>query len=220
MSHFHKYPRTYHVPWSPGGTSDDRVLTDMNHFIGREIIVTEKLDGENTSIYSDHVHARSLDSKHHPSRTWVKVLQGQIGHEIPQGWRFCGENVYALHSIEYRNLEAYFYVFGIYDSNNQCLSWNETIDYSAMLNLPTAPVLYRGPWDESKVKACWTGESTASPGDQQEGYVVRIAESFPYDAQDDGLFSKFTAKYVRESHVQTSSHWMEQEVIPNLLRNK
>lgn len=219
MSHFHKYPRTYHLPWSPGTTSDDRILPNVKHFEGLEIVVTDKLDGENTSMYSDHIHARSLDSNHHPSRTWVKVLHGQIGHQIPPGWRICGENVYALHSIPYTKLEGYFYVFGIYDDKNQCLSWDETVEYAAMLDLPVVPVLYRGPWDEEKVKACWTGNSTASPGDQQEGYVVRVADSFSYGAQDEGLFSKFTAKYVRRGHVQTDQHWMQQEVVPNLLRN-
>jgi hypothetical protein len=215
----HKYPRTYHVPWSPGTSSDDRILPNTNHFKGLEIIVSEKLDGENTSMYSDHIHARSLDSKHHPSRNHVKALHGRIAHEIPPGWRICGENTYALHSIHYRSLTSYFYVFAIYDDKNQCLSWDETVDYANMLGLVTVPVLYRGIWDEQIVRACWTGVSTASPSDGQEGYVVRIAKDFPYDAQDEGLFSKFTAKYVRKGHVQTSQHWMEQEVVPNLLRD-
>ena len=218
MSHFHKYPRTYHLPWSPGASNDDRILPNVKHFEGLEIVVTEKLDGENTSMYSDHIHARSLDSKHHPSRTWVKVLHGQLSHELPPGWRVCGENVYALHSIQYTKLQGYFYVFGIYDDKNNCLSWDETVEYATMLNLPVAPVIYRGPWDEAKVKACWTGISTASPGDQQEGYVLRVAQTFPYDAQDDGLFSQCTAKYVRADHVQTSSHWLDKPVVPNLLR--
>jgi hypothetical protein len=37
-----KYPRTYHSPWSPGATSDDRILPNMENFIGRRVIVTEK----------------------------------------------------------------------------------------------------------------------------------------------------------------------------------
>ncbi len=218
MSNYRKYPRTYHYPWSLGTTSDDRILSDVDHFIGKEIIISEKLDGENTSMYSDHIHARSLDSQHHPSRTWIKSLHGEICHNIPKNWRICGENVYAKHSIFYSNLEAHFYVFGIYDDNNICLSWDETVDYSKILGLHTIPILYRGPWDVQKVMNCWTGISTASPDDLQEGYVGRVAEAFPYDDQDNGISSKFTAKYVRKGHVQTTSHWMQQEVIPNLLR--
>ena len=55
-----KYPRTYHLPWS-SPSSDDRVASSLNHFVGQEVVVTEKLDGENTSLYNDYVHARSLE---------------------------------------------------------------------------------------------------------------------------------------------------------------
>ena len=74
-----KYPRTLHVPWSIGVTSDDRVLQNMDGFETQEVIVLEKLDGENTSLYKDAIHARSLSSGHNPSRTWVKTLQGSMG---------------------------------------------------------------------------------------------------------------------------------------------
>jgi len=217
---YFKYPRTYHFPWSPGTTSDDRILLSTENFHNQEVIVTEKLDGENTSMYSDHIHARSLDSKHHASRNVVKSLHGRIRYLIPDGWRICGENVYACHSIHYRNLEAYFYVFGIYDDKNICLSWDDTVDFSQSLGLQTTPVLYKGVWDEDKVKSCWTGISTASPEDDQEGYVLRIANPFSYNLQDDGISSQYTAKYVRKNHVQTSSHWMNQPIVPNLIRSK
>ena len=48
-----KYPRTYHLPWSEGRTDDDKVLSDDSQFIGKYVVVTEKMDGENTTIYSD-----------------------------------------------------------------------------------------------------------------------------------------------------------------------
>jgi hypothetical protein len=215
---YYKYPRTYHLSWSEGLQNDDRKIDNLNNFIGKEVVVTEKIDGESTSLYSDHIHARSLDSKHHPSRTWIKVLHGKIQNELNSGWRICGENAYALHSIHYKNLESYFYVFGIYDDENQCLSWDDTVEFCNLFNLITAPVLYRGIWDENKIKACWTGKSTASPGDEQEGYVVRVADSFSYFDQDQGVFSKYTAKFVRTKHVQTDSHWLTKPVVPNLLR--
>jgi ATP-dependent RNA circularization protein (DNA/RNA ligase family) len=210
-----KYPRTYHLPWSPGTTSDDRILKDVSHFVGKKVVVSEKLDGENTSFYKDHIHARSIDSGHHPSRNFVKKIHSEIQHEIPDGFRICGENVYAKHSIFYNNLNSYFYVFSIYNEKNTCLSWDETKEISFLLNLKTVPVLYEGIWDENKIKSLYTGVSVL--GGEQEGYVVRVAESFPYDEQDKGLNSFFTAKYVREKHVQTSAHWMNEKVVPNLL---
>ena len=71
-----KYTRTYHAPWSLGVQSDDKMLKSMNHFIGEEVFVWEKLDGENTSLYSKNsggiLHARSIDSRHNETRDWVK----------------------------------------------------------------------------------------------------------------------------------------------------
>jgi hypothetical protein len=79
-----KYPRTPHLPWSPGASADDIGLENLESFRGRQIVVTEKMDGENTTLYRDHLHARSLDGRHHPSRDWVKGLHGRVGHRIPQ----------------------------------------------------------------------------------------------------------------------------------------
>ncbi|RTK93154.1 MAG: 2'-5' RNA ligase [Neisseriaceae bacterium] len=206
-----KYPRTYHLPWSPGTTSDDRILKDVSNFYGKQVVVTDKLDGENTNLYQDHMHARSIDSGHHPSRNFVKKIHSEIKFEIPDGYRICGENVYAKHSIFYEKLESYFYVFGIYNNDNFCISWQETKEICHLLNLFTVPVLYEGIWNEDKIKSLFTGKSVL--GGEQEGYVVRLAESFHYSD-----FANCCAKYVRASHVQTSVHWMTEKVVPNLLK--
>lgn len=42
-----KYPRTFHFPWSNGGTADDCRLTDLSNFHDKSLVYTEKLDGEN-----------------------------------------------------------------------------------------------------------------------------------------------------------------------------
>jgi len=165
-----KYPRTFHVPWSPGLTQDDRVLPSTDVFKGREIVMTEKMDGENTTMYHDYIHARSLDSAGHPSRGWVKNLHGQIQGDIPVGWRLCGENLFAEHSIRYDNLPSYFMLFSIWDENNTCLSWDETIEYAAVLGLEMVPTLYRGPWDEEKIRSIEKDMDFT----RQEGYTVRV----------------------------------------------
>src|SRR5579863_5868310 len=116
---YFKYPRTPHLPWSPGATDDDKMLGSIEHFVGKQIVVTEKMDGENTSLYRDHSHARSLDSQMHPSRTMLRQMHATIKHEIPEGWRICGENLFAKHSIHYSNLPSYFLVFGIYNEDRK-----------------------------------------------------------------------------------------------------
>ena len=59
---YYKYPRTPHLPWSPGKTNDDKVLKDTSHFLGKEIVMSLKMDGEATTLYNNHMHARSIDS--------------------------------------------------------------------------------------------------------------------------------------------------------------
>jgi hypothetical protein len=182
-------------------------LSDISCFQDHEIVVTEKMDGENTSMYRDAIHARSLDSANHPSRSWVRGLHGQIRNDIPEGWRVCGENLYAKHSIGYEQLPSYFMVFSIWTDMNDCLSWDDTQEWASLLGLDTVPVLYRGLWDVLAVKECYDSFVHSA---SREGYVVRLAKSFPYSA-----FGTSLAKFVRTNHVQTSEHWMTQEIVPN-----
>ncbi len=206
MSPRTKYPRTSHLPWSPGASTDDLRMVDVAFFEGVDVVVTEKMDGENTTMYRDGLHARSLDSRHHPSRDWVKRLQAELGYQIPERWRLCGENLYARHSIAYTGLQGYFYLFSIWDETNTCLSWDDTREWAHLLNLPTPPELYRGMWDAAHIEALTIDPSTT------EGYVVRRAEAFPFDA-----FGTSVAKWVRPHHVQTDQHWMYAPIIPNEL---
>lgn len=205
-----KYPRTYHLPWSPGVLKDDRVLGSISYFVNKRVIVTVKMDGENTTLYSDYIHARSIDSKNHGSRDWVKRFHGEMSFNIPEGYRVCGENLYAKHSIHYNNLESYFLMFSIWNDKNVCLSWDETKEWAELLNVKMVPVIYDGIWNEEEIKKLYSSEFN---GDLCEGYVVRLAESFPY-----GAFRNSVAKYVRAGHVGTHAHWARHTVIPNKIK--
>jgi hypothetical protein len=207
----YKYPRTPHLSFSPGVGRDDLKLDSNQIFLNRHVIVTEKLDGENTTLYPDYIHSRSLDSRHHPSRAWVKALQASISNDIPPGWRICGENVYAQHSIFYHQLKSYFYVFSIWNEKNQCLSWGDTQEWVEILGLELPPVLYEGIWDEAKMIFLAKNLDL----DVCEGYVVRNIEQFDF-----ADFSYNVAKWVRSNHVQTDEHWMDREVIPNQLLSR
>ena len=199
-----KYPRTPHLPWSPGASKDDVRCVSASLFAGKKVVITEKMDGENTTFYSDHLHARSIDSRHHPSRDWVKRLHASLAHEIPEGWRICGENLYAQHSIVYEQLKSYFYGFSIWNSHNDCLSWAETSEWFDILGIESPRILYHGTWDESRVREIKIDVDTI------EGYVVRLTDSFHYCD-----FGVSIAKWVRQGHVQTDKHWMHSEIKAN-----
>ncbi len=202
----YKYPRIPHLPWSPGAGDDDIRLANPVFVEGQEIVVTEKLDGENTTMYSDLMHARSVDSRHHLSRDWAKALHARIAYLIPKGWRICGENLYARHAIAYKNLSSYFYMFSIWNENNHCLNWDDTLEWGELLDLEVPEIFYRGPWDEQRIRSFKIDLQT------QEGYVVRTAKGFDFEE-----FSDHVAKWVRKGHVQTDQHWMHAEIIPNRL---
>lgn len=205
-----KYPRTPHLPWSPGRSPDDLVVASLHRFRKEPVVVTEKRDGENTTLYADGLHARSTDSRHHPSRSWVKQLHASIRHQIPDGWRICGENLYARHSIAYTDLALFFEVFSVWNGANVCLAWETTLDFCRRLGLQTVPEIYRGPWDEALLRRIpQTSDLTSF-----EGYVVRVAGAFEF-----GDFPKCVAKWVRAGHVQTDEDWLRQPVVPNLLRS-
>ncbi|MFE2165191.1 RNA ligase family protein [Streptomyces sp. NPDC059447] len=197
------YPRTPHLPWSPGAAADDVRATGLAGLVGHEVVVTEKLDGENTTLYSDGLHARSLDSAHHPSRAWVKGIQGRIGAGIPNGWRVCGENLYARHSIPYEDLDSWFYGFSVWDGEH-CLDWDGTVRFLRGLGVPVPRVLWRGVFDERALRKLRLDTT------RQEGYVVRTTAGF---ARED--FGRCVAKWVRGGHVQTDTHWMFAQVVPN-----
>ncbi|MBL7818392.1 MAG: RNA ligase family protein [Saprospiraceae bacterium] len=198
-----KYPRTYHFPFSLGATSDDRINDDWQNILPYELVLTEKLDGENTCIKSDGVYARSHGA---PTRNpWAKnmwVIWEQIKNSLGD-FDVFGENLYGLHSIEYTHLDNYFYVFAIRE-DSKWLSWDEVVFYAQILELSTVPVLGRGFFDENGLKNTinQTLQTGSKLGGECEGVVCRKTEAF-----DNEEFSNSVLKYVRKNHVKTDEHW-------------
>lgn len=221
MCNYYKYPKTFHLPHSPNLQNDDRLLPDVSVFQNKEVVVTLKCDGENTTMNKDHIHARSLDSKDHASRHWVKALHASIKNDIPKNWRICGENLWAKHSIFYTDLPSYFLVFAIFDDKNISLNFDEMNEFCDLLDLKTVPIIYRGIFDIEIIQKAfdhynapfsgWTDVDCAIP--TQEGYVARNVNAFHYDD-----FQKNVCKYVRRDHVRTSDHWLHDAIIPNKLK--
>lgn len=195
------------MPTSPGYTGDDVHILNYNNFVGKQVIVSEKLDGENSTYYSDgYFHARSIDGRSHPSRSWViNELSRTV---LPQGIRICGENVYAQHSIAYNNLDTYFYVYSVWEED-KCWDWHSVELLCSELGLNTVPVLYSGPFDQKIVESIIKSLDIT----QQEGIVLRNADQFDYSE-----FSNNVAKWVRKGHVQSGEHWMHKQIIKNQLK--
>ncbi|MBO0949376.1 RNA ligase family protein [Fibrella forsythiae] len=211
-----KYGRTYHYPFSPGTTSDDRINHQFADDLGSitDLIHTEKLDGENNCLSRHGVFARS-----HAAPTlspWTSSIRQRwqtIRHDLGN-LEIFGENLFAIHSIAYQRLDQHFFVFGVRELG-MWLSWEETQLYAQLLDLPTVPVLARSraPLRADAVEAdvltlvaqpsvfgsvdVYTGQPCT-----REGVVSRDAGA--YSIAD---FPNRVFKYVRKGHVQTDQHW-------------
>ena len=215
MSLSRKYGRTFHYPFSPGTTSNDRINHDYwtNVLAIPKIIHTEKLDGENTCLNQYGVFARSHAAPtRHPWANYLKERWQFIKNDLGD-LEIFGENIYAIHSIEYREIEQHFYVFGIRVLDTW-LSWEETQFYAALLDFPTVPTLLSvQPKEQNTYESQilnlvqhQSGFQSIDVHTQQpcsmEGIVSRnMAE---YSVTD---FKKNVFKYVRKDHVKTDEHW-------------
>ena len=207
----HKHPRIPHLPWSPGWSRDDLKLSGVSNFKKQYVVVTLKMDGMNISMYNNWIHARSVEYlMRHESTDYVKGLYSKIMRDIPDGWRVCGENLHAKHSIHYQNLPAFFLVHSIWNDRGRCLPWCETEEWTELLGLQTVPVVYCGMFDYNIVRHMHMDEYQ---GDECEGFVVRHAESFERIGAHLCM-----AKFVRAGHVQTDEHWLNQPVVYNKLK--
>ncbi len=192
-----KHPRMYHLPWSLGLTSDDRQMTDTSDLEGHELVVTVKMDGEQTTIYSDgFCHARSLDSSPHESRNWVKALAARVGPELPDGWRICGENLWAQHSLAYNDLPSYFLMFSLWDGLT-CLSWQETEEWAALLGLHIVQRRLREDYSITR--------ETSMSSDPQAALRARLLAIVEYkrawQTDPSGQFERLAEQFYRETRL-------------------
>lgn len=211
-----KYPRMPHLPWSPGCTKDDRMLASVDSLLDRELVISEKADGSNICLERANVYARSHnEAPSHESFDALKALHATLRWQIPERWQVFGEWLWARHSIVYDRLPAYLLVFGIRDTEQgKWLSWEDTADACATLNLQHVPVLWRGIVSSEAELRRQTESLTEvrTLGEEQEGVVVRLCEKFANDE-----FSTSVAKWVRPNHVKTNTHWSEQKIERNRL---
>lgn len=200
-----KYGRTFHLPMSPGATSDDKIMQSIEELKAEDLVVTEKMDGENTTIHSTGCHARSPDSRYHPSRDWLKAFAVGVSPMLSQEERIVGENLFARHSVAYDALPSFFLGFA-WIVGEVIQSWDDTLARFAELGITPVPTLHRGAYHANLFEELARGLNF----DTQEGFVVRVANAFP-----ESEMPRSMGKYVREGHVKSETHWMQAKLVPN-----
>lgn len=197
------YPKTPHLPFSPGVNEDDTRIADAAALLQGEVVVTEKLDGGNCCIKGGLVYARTHSQPAtHESFSAVKVMASNLG-DLGDVELF-GENMAAVHSIEYGNLSSFFYLFGV-RQGGEWWSWEQVEALAEQLGIMTVPVIFKGRFKSpGQLQGCletWRLEPSAVGADvNPEGYVVRHVGRIPARA-----FGEKIAKYVRANHIQTDA---------------
>ena len=240
MNESRKYCRSLHAQISLGTTSDDRFMPDgyVSAFANMDaLILTEKLDGQNNCFNKHGVFARSHTAP--TTHPWDKPLieRWQLIKNDLNDLEIFGENMYGIHSIAYRELKSYFYVFAVREGDTW-LSWEEVKFYAAMLDFPTVPELSVNSllsdyiaihkdendalqaWLTSNLGMSWEESVNTSgtlggydPDSNQpcsEGFVIRNSTAFKTNQGEIKVASnEFNNlfKLVRQSHVKTDVHW-------------
>jgi hypothetical protein len=212
-----KYNRTFHLPWSKGATSDDKIAHDISALLNVPIVITEKLDGSNVSLEAEGCYARThASAPTHASFNGLKALHASIKHLIPPEVQIFGEWLWARHSIDYDKLPGYFLAFNVrLLDTNMWEPWEMVKEWAKEIGVHTVPLLFQGIIKSETELRDITESLVSQPsayGPTREGVVIRVAGGF-----EDKYFSKYVAKWVRANHVQTSEHWKNQQIVKNKL---
>lgn len=232
---FIKYPRTPHL-FGSEGTDDDKHLDagESDRFIADEsLIVEEKIDGTNVGIHftsagemvlqcRGHLITEGMHPQYDLFKQWAAVKRFVLEERLEDRFILFGEWVYARHSVHYRQLPHYFFEFDIYDKDKEAfLSLELRVGLIEQLGIETVPVLHTGPLDRDELQQL----IGASLFDSQfENPVTRRADNFM-----EGLYLRTEAddkvsgraKFVRPEFVEKvkqSTHWQQQALVPNLLK--
>ena len=209
MSWPSKYPRTPHWYKSETVNPDDRIHQDPEFFLNKEVVITEKIDGQLTCLYNGKAYARSMDSEN--TTPWLAMARKNHAWKFnDKDLAFYGEDIYGIHSIKYnpvRETETLriFFTRSNYD-RDLWESWEYTEGRARNLKMLTVPVLYRGEFkrveDITDFFKNELSNNSSIGGDDREGFVIRLSRGFLFED-----FGKCVAKYVRPNHVQTDRHW-------------
>jgi len=198
--------------------SDDKTIAIEyeDDILNSDCVMTIKLDGGNCCIkVLEGVLARTHSTVAScPSFNYIKNVHyfAKLHLLNPDYWYF-GENMYAIHSIEYSELDDYFYLFNIYDSKNDIwLSWEDLNIEAQRCNFKMVPFVIAGKLTTERIKhTIETCKNSSVLGGLVEGFVIRKVGAFKGDD-----FSKNVVKWVRKGHVQTDEHWSKNWVAAKL----
>jgi protein-tyrosine phosphatase len=205
ISSFTQYPLTPYIYMSPLCDSDQIFNKQkLQYLISKktQIIITEKLDGENCCLYKGKVYDRTdlIDDlsfntiKDMYNRRILPIIED---HPELENLALYGENLTKIRSIRYVGQKDWFYLFGIFCEKRQMwYSWKDVEYVANILDLPVPPVVFSGEITSIEKLHDLLKKEISTPSmlstDGKEGFVIRSADSF--FAED---FGSMVCKYVK-----------------------
>lgn len=193
-------------PYSPGAPRDGDELAEAARFVGRPLVVTEKLDGGNTLLCRGRVYARSVAAPA-PGK-WMAMVKKHHAWKVTEpDVLLYGEDMYGVHSIEYDAVPEHetFYAFALRMSDGRFTSFQTLVTYARKRAIPVVPILFEGTFTTVADLRDFVSRAHCAPsalGGAREGVVIRAACGFPATE-----FRANVCKSVRAGHVQSTEHW-------------
>ena len=179
-------------------------MEDPQALADREIVVTEKLDGDNTLIFQGEVYDRS-GARAGP---WAGLVKKHHAWKLAgTGLSLYGENLHPVHAIEYAPMAPgeTFRAFALRRLDGTFESFQALEDLCSSLDIPTVPVLFRGRRNSAAELDQLIHRAHTEPsllGGEREGVVVRVSGEIRTPD-----FPRMACKSVRLGHVQAEEHW-------------
>lgn len=222
-NNFFKYPTTPHLKLlGDVVVRDDKVMseTEMNVFLGGEIIIEEKVDGANLGISFDddgNVRAQNRGGYLNMPYTgqwkklpeWLFPRTDTLFEKLTNRFILFGEWCFAQHSVEYNRLPDWFLGFDIYDKlTARFLSCPRRDEITSSIGIFMVPRVAQGHFTSSEVIKHLSISQLSN--NQAEGLYLRV---------DCGDWLVKRAKLVRSNFIQSvEKHWSHSPIKPNKVR--
>jgi RNA ligase (TIGR02306 family) len=183
-------------PVKIGGDSESQpgwfhIYTDLENYKryswvipdGEEVVLTEKIHGCNAryAYWEDRLWCGShkFAKKFHEDNLWWRVaitqdLEAKL--KAFPGYILHGEVFGQVQDLKYgaKPGELFFRAFDISTvQSRRYLNYDEFVDLAGKMNIPVAPVLYRGPWSKELLSHADGNTTLNGAVNIREGFVVR-----------------------------------------------
>ena len=182
-----RYPRIPHL-LGGRGTPDDDVLDDdaREHLLRKEVVVEEKLDGANVSLWQDdglvQVALRggpgSMDRAGHLGRlrAWLGGHHAEVTALLHGGLVAYGEWLLLTHTVSYDRLPDYLVLLDLLDTSGAWLAPDDRNRRCSESGLPVPPEVWRGVPHGGVAEVERLASLSAFGSGPAEGVVIRTVD--------------------------------------------